>query len=159
MQYIGIDPGLSGAIAIIEGDSASWWPMPVMEIGNGKRRVNGAELAKMLQGRTCLVAIEKVGAMPGQGVTSMFSFGRSLGVIEGVCDAIGCPKAYVDPKTWKKAILAGGPQDKEGAIHFCRMRWPNVVLVPPRGRVDHDGAADALCLAEYGRRVHGTEAA
>lgn len=153
-QFIGIDVGLSGAIAVIsDGLPPAWWPMPVVLISESKRCVDGKALAALLHGRDCVVAIESVGAMPGQGVTSMFSFGRSLGAIEGVVDALGYPRVSVKPKVWQKIVLDGMSHDKGAIIHFCRMRWPTVSLVKPGCRVDHDGAADAICIAEHARRT------
>ena len=92
MSYvIGIDPGISGAISVFDWKTRSLLEvidMPTLEVDSGKtkkRHINAVSLANYLEGFTDThVVIEKVGAMPGQGVTSMFNFGRSAGIIEGV---------------------------------------------------------------------------
>jgi hypothetical protein len=99
--------------------------------------------------------------MPGQGVTSCFTFGRALGRILGVLEALDVRTVLIDPKTWHKAVLGTPalPADKAArrkewkrlAIAQCLSRWPALNLkASPRCRVDHDGMADALCLALYG---------
>lgn len=152
----GIDPGQKGAIAFIGGTlGVSWMPMPVAGEGHGKKGIIGHAVAEALRGCS-YVAVEQVGAMPGQGVTSMFQFGRGLGRIEGVLQALALPYALVHPKTWKKAVLNGLPHDKEGAIAFARRQWPSVSLIAPGCRTPHDGAADALCLAWYALHLNRT---
>jgi crossover junction endodeoxyribonuclease RuvC len=97
MRVIGIDPGLSGAIAVINGtDSLIVIDMPTMTVernGKAKRQVSATELAQLLgdaKSDDCHVFVEKVSAMAGQGVTSVFSFGRSFGMIEGILAALTC---------------------------------------------------------------------
>ncbi len=156
----GIDPGMTGAVAWYyeAGNSAGWGRMPTIGMGGSKRSIDPPGLARLLNSLRAmvpirLVVIEKVGAMPGQGVTSMFSFGRGCGVLDGVCGALGLPIVMVTPQSWKKRILEGLPHDKAGAIAYCQRRWPQVNLIPENGRVPHSGAADALCLAAYGKFV------
>jgi len=154
--YVGIDPGLHGGIAVLGADGGvlQTWPMPV--IGG---EVHASELTDLLRSLRCLdqqqdirrVCLEKVGAMPKQGVSSTFKFGTGWGMVRGVCAALAIPVHLVPPTIWKKQILLGLSHDKLGAAQFCASRWPTAELVLPGCRVPHDGITDALCLAEYGR--------
>ena len=96
--------------------------------------------------------VEKVGAMPGQGVTSMFNFGKSAGYIEGVLSALGIPYQLVMPKRWKGEFTLNG-KDKAASVAVCRKLFPEICLKrSDRCRVDSDGMAEALLLAEFARR-------
>ena len=105
---VGIDPGVSGAICILRnGKVTMTCDMPIMVDGTkSKRQVNAAELANILInekiGEQDKIILESVSAMPGQGVTGMFSFGQSFGVIKGVCAALKLPLHLVRPVKWKK---------------------------------------------------------
>ena len=105
---VGIDPGVSGAICILRnGKVTMTCDMPIMVDGTkSKRQVNAAELANILInekiGEQYKIILESVSAMPGQGVTGMFSFGQSFGVIKGVCAALKLPLHLVRPVKWKK---------------------------------------------------------
>ena len=109
MRIIGIDPGLSGAIAILdEKKVVSIFDMPVMSEGKkNKRQLNSAQLVSILKEHKnsndeMVVVVEQVNAMPGQGVTSMFNFGQSFGAIKGICAALNLPIFFVRPSKWKK---------------------------------------------------------
>ena len=111
MLIIGIDPGISGAICFFEdGQVKEIIDMPVMAEGKkNKRQINGPqtynEILKRInkfQKKDIIVVIEQVSAMPGQGVTSMFNFGQSFGVIKGICSALSIPIYFVRPTKWKK---------------------------------------------------------
>ena len=109
MIIIGIDPGISGAISIIENKKVlEVYEMPTMIDGKkNKKQVNGAQVANIIKERLekdkqIIVVVEHVNAMPGQGVTSMFNFGQSFGVIKGVCSALSIPIYFVRPTKWKK---------------------------------------------------------
>ena len=109
MKIIGIDPGLSGAIAILEDKKVfSISDMPVMAEGKkNKRQLNSAQLVNIIKENTnpkedIAVVVEQVNAMPGQGVTSMFNFGQTFGSIKGICAALGLPIFFVRPSKWKK---------------------------------------------------------
>ena len=106
---IGIDPGLNGAIAIIENFKViDLFDMPVMTEGKkSKRQLNSALMVKILRDKIknyeeTSVVVEQVNAMPGQGVTSMFNFGQSFGAIKGICAALQLPIYFVRPSKWKK---------------------------------------------------------
>ena len=109
MRVIGIDPGLSGAIAILEDNKVlQIFDMPVMAEGKkNKRQLNSAQLANIIKENTQgseekAVVVEQVNAMPGQGVTSMFNFGQTFGAIKGICAALNLPIFFVRPTKWKK---------------------------------------------------------
>jgi len=109
MRIIGIDPGLSGAIAILEDSKIKeLFDMPVMPDGKkNKRQLNSALLVKLIKDNiesleSTVMVVEQVNAMPGQGVTSMFNFGQTFGAIKGICAAIGLPIFFVRPAKWKK---------------------------------------------------------
>ncbi len=109
MKIIGIDPGLSGAIAILENNKVlNLFDMPVMSEGKkNKRQLNSSLLVNLIkenieQNEEVAVVVEQVNAMPGQGVTSMFNFGQTFGAIKGVCAALELPIFFVRPSKWKK---------------------------------------------------------
>jgi len=109
MKIIGIDPGLNGAIAVLEDNKVKEiFDVPVMPEGKkNKRQLNSAQLVKLLKDiisndQEVTVIVENVSAMPGQGVTSMFNFGQTFGAIKGVCAALGLPIFFVRPAKWKK---------------------------------------------------------
>ena len=111
MIIIGIDPGISGSICFFEdGKVTDIVEMPNMADGKkNKRQVNGAQIYNEISSRIknfnkedIKVVIEQVSAMPGQGVTSMFNFGQSFGVIKGICSALSLPIYFVRPTKWKK---------------------------------------------------------
>ena len=109
MRIIGIDPGLSGAIAILEENKIKeLFDMPVMPDGKkNKRQLNSALLVKLIKDNIknledTVMVVEQVNAMPGQGVTSMFNFGQTFGAIKGICAALGLPIFFVRPAKWKK---------------------------------------------------------
>jgi crossover junction endodeoxyribonuclease RuvC len=154
MRVIGIDPGLSGAIAVINGtDSLMIIDMPTMTVtrnGKDKRQVSATELAQILKAAKsdeCHVFVEKVSAMAGQGVTSVFSFGRSFGMIEGILAALQMPVTYVAPATWTKAVRRGAGKDAS--------RARAMELFPDNQaefkRVKDDGRADAALIAHWGK--------
>ena len=109
MIIFGIDPGVSGAISVLENKKViEVFDMPTMIDGKkNKKQVNGAQVTNIIKERLnndkeIIVVVEHVNAMPGQGVTSMFNFGQSFGVIKGVCSALNIPIYFVRPTKWKK---------------------------------------------------------
>ena len=108
MRIIGIDPGLSGGIAILEDNKVKeMFDMPVMSDGKkNKRQLNSALLAQLVKDNIkdiddSIMVVEQVNAMPGQGVTSMFNFGQTFGAIKGICAALNLPIFFVRPAKWK----------------------------------------------------------
>ncbi|HIF62232.1 MAG TPA: crossover junction endodeoxyribonuclease [Candidatus Pelagibacter sp.] len=109
MIIIGVDPGISGAISVIENKKIlEVYDTPTMIEGKkNKRQINGAQVSNIFKERLngnkeVVVVVENVNAMPGQGVTSMFNFGQSFGVIKGICAALNLPIYFVRPTKWKK---------------------------------------------------------
>ncbi len=111
MFIIGIDPGINGAICFFEnGKIIEVIEMPNMAEGKkNKKQVNGAQITneiinkiEKMDIKNIKVVIEQVSAMPGQGVTSMFNFGQSFGVLKGICSALQLPLYFVRPAKWKK---------------------------------------------------------
>jgi crossover junction endodeoxyribonuclease RuvC len=111
MLIIGIDPGISGSICFLQdGKIVDVVEMPTMIEGKkNKKQVNGSQIVneisekiKELDKREIKVVIEQVSAMPGQGVTSMFNFGQSFGILKGICSSMQLPMYFVRPAKWKK---------------------------------------------------------
>jgi len=155
MFIIGIDPGASGAVAILEksGKLVHVFDMPSLEImagGKAKKRVSPEMLADELklyadQGATAVV--EQVGAMPGQGVSSMFAFGESFGLAKGVLAGLRIPTSTVTPGKWKKAM--GVNAGKDGSRAKAAQLWPS--QAGEFKRVKDDGRAEACLIAEWAR--------
>ena len=109
MIIFGIDPGVSGAISVLENKKViEVFDMPTMIDGKkNKKQVNGAQVTNIIKeklnnDKEIIVVVEHVNEMPGQGVTSMFNFGQSFGVIKGICAALNLPIYFVRPTKWKK---------------------------------------------------------
>ena len=111
MLIIGIDPGISGSICFFQdGKIIDVVEMPTMTEGKkNKKQVNGSQIfneisarIKKLDNKDIKVVVEQVSAMPGQGVTSMFNFGQSFGILKGICSAMQLPIYFVRPAKWKK---------------------------------------------------------
>ena len=111
MLIIGIDPGISGSICFfLNGEIVDVINMPTMTDGKkNKKQVNGSQIfneisnrIKEIDRKNIKVVIEQVSAMPGQGVTSMFNFGQSFGILKGICSAMQLPVFFVRPARWKK---------------------------------------------------------
>lgn len=141
--YVGIDPGKSGALAIIYPDGI------VQTIAFDA--VDYVEILHTLRDKAVMCCVEKVSAMPGQGVVSMFNFGHNFGFIEGVLQANCIPYQLVPPQTWKKEFSLSS--DKVKSIEVCQKLFPNAnLLATERSRKPSDGIAEAVLMAEYARR-------
>jgi crossover junction endodeoxyribonuclease RuvC len=155
MIILGVDPGLSGALAIYNTSEGTVdiIDMPVLEIvrnGKKKREVSAQALANQLVGRNITAAfIERVNAMSGQGVTSVFSFGRSSGIVEGVLAAYDIPTTLVTPQTWQKAV--GQRAGKDGSRERAMQLFP--AQADLFGRKKDDGRSDAVLIAYYGSKT------
>lgn len=153
--YCGIDPGNKGAIAFVndKGD-ACCIPMPVIKIKT-KESIDGFAVKELLlDGKPLVVGLELVNAMPGQGVTSMFNFGKGSGLLEGILIGVSLPFELIRPQAWKKTMLSGTAKDKGAAIMKAKQLFPEVSLKrTERSRTDSDGMAEALLIAEYTRRL------
>ena len=150
MIVMSIDPGLSGALAVFIDDVLiDVVDMPTHELsrnGKAKRQIAAADLAGIFtQHDPRHVIVEKVSAMPGQGVTSMFSFGRSLGIIEGIIAAYNISVTYVTPGVWTKGIGRGLGKDASRA-RACEL-YPS--HQQRFARVKDDGRADAVLIGAW----------
>lgn len=154
MIVIGVDPGLTGGLAVIDdGQLVAVYDMPVKAItykGKTRKEVDGAELNRLFNLYVpAYIFIEKVSAMPGQGVTSMFRFGQSLGVIQGAADAFWSTTSVelVSPQKWKKNFkLIGTKKDaaREKCIEIFNSKKNWFKLKKSSGK------ADATLLGLYG---------
>lgn len=144
MIYIGIDPGKDGAMAVILENRA----VEIAAFDRDRYRNFLEYWSDSSEIRCCL---ERVNAMPGQGVTSMFRFGENFGFIQGLLTAYSIPYELVTPQKWKKEFQITG--DKNSSIAVCKRLFPGVSLRrTDRCKKDHDGMAEAVLLAEYARR-------
>ena len=146
MVYIGIDPGAKGSMCVI---------------GNGKVLFKDFDLKEyssilkaFLDTDELMVAIEKVHAMPGQGVSSSFSFGQRLGELEGMLTALQIPYELVAPKDWQKACGIPAKSDKKGIASVIQKLYPTAELYGNKGGL-RDGRSDALGLAHFIRLKYG----
>lgn len=150
MIVMSIDPGLSGAIAVFEGGALLCViDTPTHELSRNKktkRQISAVALAAIFREyKPSHVVVEKVSAMPGQGVTSMFSFGRSFGLIEGIVAAFEIPATYVMPSVWTKGIGRGTGKDASRA-RACEL-YPS--YQKQFARVKDDGRADAVLIGTW----------
>ena len=145
---VAVDPGLSGAVAVLSADGAlvHLADLPIARdhslawIDGGRLQ---SELLEAIAGRPCRAYVERVGAMPGQGVSSCFTFGAGLGSILAVLQTLRLPLELISPATWKRAL--GLPRDKGAALDRARLLFPSAELHLKR----HDGRAEALLLAYH----------
>jgi crossover junction endodeoxyribonuclease RuvC len=146
MVYIGIDPGKSGGYATINTLTGKM----TVEAWDDEQFIHDMR-ELYLDGEETRCCLEKVGAMPGQGVTSMFGFGKSAGFIEGVLRAYGISYQLVPPQTWKKAFSLNS--NKQTSIEVCQKLFPDVNLYrTDRCKKPHDGMAESALMALYARR-------
>ena len=159
MNFLGIDPGLDGAFALLDdaGKVVAITDMPVAKAGK-KRVVDETDLVELLerltQGGEIAVALEKVNGIPGQSAPAAFNFGASWGLIRGFLASRRVPYELVTPQRWKRRILAGQPKEKDSSRLFAKRKWPERARDLTRKK-DHN-RADALLIAEWLRREHGT---
>ena len=157
---VGIDPGISGAIAILDskGDAVDVYDMPVAD-----GLVSGGLLYRSLKDRLIrLVVVEKVNAKPPKkdkhgkqrsaGTASMFKFGDSVGAVRGVVGALGVPLAWAPPGVWKRHHRLIG-KDKEASRRLAMEKYPR--MAEKLARKKDSGRAEALLIAEYGRHKDG----
>ena len=155
MLIIGIDPGISGSICFFEnGKIQEAIEMPTMTDGKkNKKQVNGSQIYNEISSRIInydkkdvKVIIEQVSAMPGQGVTSMFNFGQSFGILKGICSAMQLPMYFVRPAKWKKYFnLINSEKDasRTKAIEIFPYFSSNLA------KKKDSNKADAILIASY----------
>ena len=142
---LGIDPGVTGAIGCLSTSASAplVWDMP----SNPRDLYEG--LVGFHPASTLCAFVEQAQAMPKQGVSSTFKTGYGYGVIIGVLASLGIPYETVIPSVWKRAMGLQG-KDKDASRALARCYWPEA----PLSRVKDHGRAEALLIAEYGRRKH-----
>lgn len=156
-RILGIDPGASGALVCLctVTGMIEVYDMPTVEVKRGQRnvrQVNPALLVDVIrEAKPTEAVVESVHAMPGQGVSSMFAFGRALGVIEGALAGLGVPFTLVPPREWTAAMRVKGGKDGS-RNRACELFPMHAKLF---ARVKDDGRADAALLAAYGSKVVG----
>ena len=153
MVILGIDIGVSGAIAILEnGALITVHDMPVLQEGPRNRRsVNAPLLAEIVaRSHAAKAYVEHVGVRPGEGAVGAFAFGRSRGVIEGVCAGLDVPVEFITPPRWKRlvGIAPGKLGSKDAARSKAIARWPGSADL--FRRVKDDGRAEAALIAFAG---------
>ena len=155
MLIISIDPGINGAICFFEnGEVKDVLEMPTMAEGKkNKRQVNGRQMYNELSSRikayktqNINVIVEQVSAMPGQGVTSMFNFGQSFGVIKGICAAMQLPIFFVQPMKWKKHFELINSQKDASRTKAIEM-FPKISSILSKKK--DSNKADAILIASF----------
>ena len=155
MLIIGIDPGISGAICFFEeGEIKDVIDMPVMADGKkNKKQINGSQIFNEISERVknyktenINVIIEQVSAMPGQGVTSMFNFGQSFGVLKGICAAMQLPIFFVRPAKWKKHFDLINSQKDASRTKVIEM-FPKISSILSKKK--DANKADAILIASF----------
>lgn len=153
-MIVGIDPGLSGALAFFSPDGLVIHDMPTHALtrgGKAKREIDLIGLAQLIDSAKPPIShayVEAVGARPGQGSVSMFAFGKAYGIVLGVLAANFVPHTLVPPQRWKKAL--GVPADKDGARARASQLLPQHAAL--WSRVKDDGRAESALIAYWGAR-------
>lgn len=153
MIYIGIDPGKSGALAVIhclkDGTKIKTVPFDEEAYVHELRQIS--QFVE-LTGDEVFAVVEKVHSMPKQSCVAMFTFGQNFGFIQGALKSFGIPFDLVRPEVWKKALDC--KSDKTTSIAVCKRLFPKVSLKrTEKCKVDDDGLAESLLMAEYARRI------
>ena len=163
MLIIGIDPGISGSICFFQdGKIVDVVEMPIMNEGKkNKKQINGSQIfneisekIKKLDKKEIKVVIEQVSAMPGQGVTSMFNFGQSFGILKGICSAMQLPMYFVRPAKWKKYFnLINSEKDASRTRAIEIFPYFSSQL----SRKKDSNKADAILIASFYYETYKTE--
>ena len=147
--FLGIDPGKSGAFGIIDSNhqfvTAELWDERIL-----------APIANAHRNGSCFIShavLEKVHAMPGQGVTSMFTFGTNFGEWRGMLLSNQISFDQIHPTRWMKAVLDSGKREPLHRLEYALHHWSNAPLYGPKGGKRY-GIADALCMAECARQIY-----
>lgn len=161
-RYIGVDPGKTGAIVVLDEDLAviEWYDMPTIKNDKKKKEVDPYKIGEIMDNFSdfnTTVYLEKVHAMPNQGVSSMFSFGCSFGIIKGVTGACSFPIHLVPPQRWKKHFDLIGSEKKDAAF-LSQLMYPDLPIVVENKRYKDGykynlGLADAILIARAGQKL------
>ena len=157
MRTIGIDVGLNGAIAVIDNNFVGVYDIATIKVKD-KTKIDASKVADLLRtlangSSDVMVVIEAVHAMPRQGVVSMFGFGVSYGIIQGICAALNLSVRMVTPQSWKSSYVnfIGHEDAKNRARELAIEYFPSLAQHLERKR-DHN-RADALLIAKYGQTI------
>lgn len=155
-KILGIDPGLSGGLSVIDEcfNFIASIPMPTVEL-EGKRRVDPLKIHEFIEHhKPSLAVIELVGARPGQGVTSMFSFGDAFGAVRAVAECLCGQVMYARPQEWRGFQgMSGLSKEQIAEVAFEVFRAEEIYGKPRAGkRAVRDGISDSLMMAKYGVR-------
>lgn len=159
MHILGIDPGKTGGLAILDGDTGqvvSLLPMPIVA-----KEFDVDTLLQVFQAlpEGSRVILEGVHAWKGQGVNSVWSFAEGVGIIKGLVRASQLPLEIVYPQTWQKMTCGPTGKDKAVTAAWAVRMFPKAELTLPRCRKPHEGICDALGIAYWGYLRHGRGAA
>ena len=150
-MYLGIDPGFSGALAVLDNNLQviHYQDMPIIEVAK-KRELHEPELHNIFcrfspKYENLIVGIEKSQTMPNQGVVSSGRYMASYGFLRGLCVGMGLPYYLIRPPSWKKLMLADMPKEKGSSIQKVNQIYPDIKLTRKK---DH-GIADAILIARY----------
>lgn len=158
---LAIDPGLSGGLVTMDmkGEIIFKWIMPVYQVKKGQNSIDLNELREIfdeIKGAKHAY-LEKVSAMPGQGVSSMFKFGRVYGQLESMLAAFQIPYTLVTPQAWTKFMHVGLDKKlkpKQRSLLVFKRIYPKLDITPSeRSKKPHEGLLDAILIAEYARRA------
>jgi hypothetical protein len=159
--YVGIDPGLTGAVVGIRHEIIECHVTPTLK-GKGSRRLyDEAAMTRLIASfEDAVFFVERQQAWPGQGVSSTFKTGYGFGLWVGILAGLAVPYRTVHPRTWQKVSCAGIPagDSKTRTLLAVQARFPGVdLLATPRCRKPHEGIVDALGIAWYGKVTEGDE--
>ena len=152
---MGIDPGVSGALAVVEDGVLTWaTAMPSVKV-RSKTRIVPSFLASLIAGEGPLDAayVEEVGAMPGQGVSSMFAFGLATGLPVGILAGLGVPTSFLRPPEWRKLAGLISGTDKSASRARAASLWPTRSVLFLRAKDDGVAEAALIALAGYRREM------
>ena len=153
---LGIDPGKLGAAVLLntDADICQYWDTPTIQTA-GKAVYDTAAMCRIIRKAKTYradIAIERVHAMPGQGVTSMFTFGEGYGLWLGMIGMAEVPVTFYTPQAWQKTQLAGMPKGKGSSRLRAKQLWPTATLFD---RARDNGRADAALIARHHQRTTG----
>lgn len=146
-HYLGVDPGKQGGLCVLRDDGV---PLETIRMPDGKARIIDWLLHAHGIYPHLIIITELAQAMPKQGVTSCFRYGQHFATFEDAAIHLKIPYHEVRPAIWKKAL--GLTSKKKDSITACRQLFPLLELVPTGCRIEHDGIAEALLIAEWARR-------
>ena len=157
MKYIGVDNGLSGGIAVIEGTKVhELITMPTVQATDTRGEYDVHAIVKLLKRYPdARVIIEKAHAMPKLGTVSAFSFGKLYGMMQGITAALEMPMSIVHSKTWQKEMFRdlNSSNTKQASVIIAKQLYPEQSFLPTeRSKKPHDGLTDAILIATYGQR-------